>query len=710
MSFSLFGKSTGFSTVFYPSLLCLLVSCGGDNKADADKSVIIDPPALADTSAPTADVLFPWPISRTDAAYIKVNGTASDDSGIKEIRVNGVVAAMTSTNDKVVIWHAEVQSAKALVVETEDIYGNISSAADTVEILTGVIPRNFIVDDKNQRIIGNHSDLDKIITINLATFEQEVITLDDTISRGNLAYSGSEDMLLHAVESNGYLTISSLDLTSGFTRVLFQYEIDEVPEGEGWLDIENVDFAQDENALYLLVNYTFYEKSDSSLVLKYDLATKTMTTIADGATLTGKDVYTHQFSYTDNGLIISNYSYLGESHYSDDGVFALGLDGSDLNQLMPGSSNTPYSITADLENNIAYLTGFEGIEKLNMTTLAKETLSLDADESELNLSQIISSDLDLTNQQLLISDSDLDMIVAVDLSSGVRSKFMHNGVGNGKPLVSPLDFVLDEKNNIAYIADNGGNAQEVVHAVDLATGDRTQIGDINNQYNVWVEDIVLDGDANILYVIFAEEILRINIATEETDVLTGELTGTGISLGYLTGGTLDASNNRLLVTDGEKSLIIAIDLTTGDRSVISSTAMGIGSGEALGWISNIELDIDNNSAFVISRTERAVFTLDLDTGNRKRLLDSCVDALGENTMQAEFGVGENLFFDVQAKELLITGNNLLSYKMADKNCRVTDLQRIFDISVTTKGQVLATSNKVMLQLDTNSGEQVTISK
>jgi hypothetical protein len=68
----------------------------------------------------------------------------------------------------------------------------------------------------------------------------------------------------------------------------------------------------------------------------------------------------------------------------------------------------------------------------------------------------------------LVGDSSLDIIMAVDLTTGSRSNFMSNGAGEGWIMITPRDMELDKVNQRAYVIDDGGNAPSFILEIDLA--------------------------------------------------------------------------------------------------------------------------------------------------------------------------------------------------------------------------------------------------
>ena len=321
-----------------------------------------------------------------------------------------------------------------------------------------------------------------------------------------------------------------------------------------------------------------------------------------------------------------------------------------------------------------------------------------------------SADIDLANNRLLIGDSDLDMVIAVDLDTGERTKLISNSVGEGRVMVSPFNLTLDDERQIVYIADDGGNGPEVVLAVDLTTGNRQQVGDIDNEVNVWVEDIVYDKNTNHLYVVFEQEILKIDLTTNNTTKINASLSSANTAYGYLSSAAIDADNNRLILADGQKSKLLALDLVTGNRSLVSSFDDGIGAGDAMGWISSIAIDEQAKIGYVYSVELGAVYSINLASGDRVKLFDSCHNAAGENVMASGTHSGQNLYVNAAQGTLLVIADYLMTYDITAGTCLASDIKGLFDATVTSKGQLLATSRKSLLQADLTTGETVVVSK
>ena len=88
-----------------------------------------------DVRAPDGEITNPAGPTTTDIGYVKVEGTASDESAIAAVTVNGSAAAATS--DNYASWVAYVplvEGSNTLVLQVEDVAGNINSSADSVTV------------------------------------------------------------------------------------------------------------------------------------------------------------------------------------------------------------------------------------------------------------------------------------------------------------------------------------------------------------------------------------------------------------------------------------------------------------------------------------------------------------------------------------------------------------------------------------------------
>ncbi|UZD65812.1 hypothetical protein [Marinobacter sp. AN1] len=191
---------------------------------------------------------------------------------------------------------------------------------------------------------------------------------------------------------------------------------------------------------------------------------------------------------------------------------------------------------------------------------------------------------DTANNRLLVADASANTVVAVDPESGDRSTLSGDDVGEGPTFDNIRALAVDVANNRVLVAQRGS-----LVAVDLDSGDRTLISTGNG--------------------------------SGETDIGTGPAIRSPISV------ALDARNNRLLVllfdiNDEELGGLISVDLSSGDRTVISDPATGSGNilripvSVALDAANNRALVLDSAFGFSIDQVPPSIVAVDLSSGDR----------------------------------------------------------------------------------------------
>jgi DNA-binding beta-propeller fold protein YncE len=231
-------------------------------------------------------------------------------------------------------------------------------------------------------------------------------------------------------------------------------------------------------------------------------------------------------------------------------------------------------------------------------------------------------DIDAAGNQLILADSQLNAVVAMDLDSGDRSILSDNAaVGTGPAFVQPLDVAVDAVNDRVIVMDATG-----LIAVDLTSGDRTIIAnDVTGAGPSLAgsDGVDIDVAAGFAYVAntyddaFEHLIYKVNLVSGDRTVLSDTVSaGTGTALNFPSDIGLDIDGNRALVLNrgGVQENLMAVDLTTGDRSIVSGA--GVGSGQEFGSNERLDLDMQNDRAFVYDLAVGGVIVVDLTTGER----------------------------------------------------------------------------------------------
>jgi len=97
--------------------------------------------------------------------------------------------------------------------------------------------------------------------------------------------------------------------------------------------------------------------------------------------------------------------------------------------------------------------------------------------------------------------------------------------------------------------------------------------------------------------------------------------GSGPPLHELVFVDLDLANGRALLTEHDSAAtteagdrLFSVDLTTGNRSVVSDATRG--AGPAIGWLLNVALDAARGRALLVDYPHRTLLAVDLVTGDR----------------------------------------------------------------------------------------------
>jgi hypothetical protein len=193
--------------------------------------------------------------------------------------------------------------------------------------------------------------------------------------------------------------------------------------------------------------------------------------------------------------------------------------------------------------------------------------------------------LDVSGNRVLFTDNDnsganADALYAVDLTTGARTVVSSTTLGTGATFELPMDLVLDPAINPtrAIIANGSGSVQlPNLLAVSLANGNRS---------------ILVPSSGGAGGVPFT---------------LPGPL-------------FLDSVNSRLIATNIYPQHLFAVPLPAASRQLISGTYPGLltvrGTGPPQLFANGLDVDVSNDVAFVSTANNVAVMAIDLVSGDR----------------------------------------------------------------------------------------------
>lgn len=568
-------------------------------------------------------------------------------------------------------------------------------------------PRSITLDNSNPaspRALIPDGDLNALVAVDLATGNRSIVSDDNDETNGNvvvgtgpgisfpssIAVDNTDANNPRALISDVNLNaIIAIDLTTGNRSVLSD-EVDStnqdmmVGSGIGFDRIQSItlDNSNPANPRALVVD------SILEAVIAVDLSTGNRTILSDEVDSSNNDTsvgtgigfpspqsITLDTSDTDNPRALALDAVLG-------GVVAVDLDNGDrtLLKINAGSGvlfSTPQSIALDTSNPanpraLVVDTTNDAVYAINLNTGERSVLSDDdidgfqsggrsvgSGPAFNNLNSILLDNSNPDSPRVLVVDSGLDAIIAIDLQSGDRTVISDdedrtNGdvpVGTGLGFSFPISIALDSSDSAnprLFVVDSGLDA---VIAVDLNTGNRSVLSDDEDESNGNAEvgsgvdlrspqSIALDNrDPNNLALLVVDSsldaVVRVDVATgnrtvlsDQRDATNGDAeVGTGVGFSSPQSITLDSrdpDNIRALVSDTGLDAIIAVDLDSGDRTVLSDdndsndgNAM-VGKGLGLNTPASIVLDTSTLSPriLVIDPNFDALFSVNPESGDR----------------------------------------------------------------------------------------------
>ncbi|MEM9696173.1 MAG: hypothetical protein AAGA56_26750, partial [Myxococcota bacterium] len=244
-------------------------------------------------------------------------------------------------------------------------------------------------------------------------------------------------------------------------------------------------------------------------------------------------------------------------------------------------------------------------------------------------------------------DSEVDGIVAVDLTTGQRTSFSTLSVPlEAQPVDfgTPLGVALDQPNDRLLVADG---MRDTIIAVSLSDGTRSAIDESTTNLPLGIpRGIVLYDDRAWVADLYTDSVVSIDLRPGPTsgdrEIVTGPDRGAGPRLSRPYNLAVDAVRDRIIVTDADFSLPLAVSLSAdrvGDRSLLeANTVVRVGEGPSFTNAAGIARG--GSSVYLSDVDFGGILALDLRTGVREVVadLDVVPDAFGFDERGGRFFV------------------------------------------------------------------------
>ncbi len=229
---------------------------------------------------------------------------------------------------------------------------------------------------------------------------------------------------------------------------------------------------------------------------------------------------------------------------------------------------------------------------------------------------IVNKQIDLLEDDILyVGTLNTDApLVAVNAETGIRTLVTGPGKGEGPNIESVMGMAFGATENDLYVADNVGQA---IYHVDLNSGDRTFIADLNTTPTavMYPLDVAYDATNHRLYasqnITDYTSVLSIDLnESPATATVLSDDSNDGPELEpYSHGIHLSHDGSDLYFYNATNDQMLEIDLATGDKREIASGITG----------SNSSYEMDNWKGFDLDSWSDILYVVGSDGGSRDAL-------------------------------------------------------------------------------------------
>ncbi len=727
-------RFTRISTyLLLPLLLC---SCGGGSgggstPSKASSSQLTSSSSSSEISssasssvnlAPEFTLLFPNQNAKTNSGVITVRGVAKDDKGISSVTVNGVTATLKSSSEQ-----QKSQQKKLMKGEASTAPLEVEWEA-TLDLPVGDIPIKVEVTDTDQTTVDNSGN--EIILRNLrmpiywlndtthnrwigsgSEYFYDKIAIDKTTKEitelpHRLEINGAEELSADgttlyssqispsAIGNGGSVGIDSTDIATGNKTRLFNIDLEDVAPKTYWGAIYETTFDTKSNDYYLLIDKKTPDVSErfESAILRVNVLT------GEHSIITNTEKSGLSFLGINDLLFSSEALYVLADHST---VYSVDLTSGNLTKIIDGLDIYATHIAVDDEKKYLYAVGLRNIAKVLLSDGSVELISEDVAQTPLNLAQI--KKVQFYNNQLLIGDSSVSSIIAVNTETGERSEYLSFGIGEGLGMIVPRQIAVNKTKTTAYILDDGDNAPERLISLDLATGNRTLL--YTFQYQQFSNALILDEENGRLFIAFEKTFGVFDLAEQDYEEL---LSYVWPDETYVQDLIYDSSANRLLFNPGP-SLISSFDLAT--KTVSTAYQTNEGEDVTISGTFAMALDTKRNQLLIKSYLEGKLFSLDLASGKRTLILEKCLDERNFDHLSRD--THTEMEYDASTDSVIFNGEfKLLKIAIETAQCSYTPSASFvpLDIWPMTADTALEISFNSVFLVDFKTGQNITIAR
>ena len=229
---------------------------------------------------------------------------------------------------------------------------------------------------------------------------------------------------------------------------------------------------------------------------------------------------------------------------------------------------------------------------------------------------VIKDDGFFTVSDLYLPTNDQNPVIRIDAyQNGIVEKTAEISIENKPTLVRPLIDIDNANPESIFVLDSTNISNDRLFRLDLKTGVFQDLLGVETRLPWQSKKITHDLDNNrVLITSYSPPFLRsIELDTYRAEVMSGESVGAGPLPASVADIALDPIGNQVLAVDDSQDALYSINLTTGDREIISQND-AIGSGVSFSNPNRVTVDSENRVAYVYSNA--SLIAVELESGDR----------------------------------------------------------------------------------------------
>ena len=420
-------------------------------------------------------------------------------------------------------------------------------------------PNGMAVDSANNKAYVSSES--KIIEVDLLTGNRTIIGDDDVGTGTDLVYpdhfffDGDNNRLVFSNETEG---ITTLNLDTKIRTVL------PTPSLQSTLVL---------GAEQRFYTFDYWNNAIISGVLGEE-SFDTVITIKTGQGNQINDPYSAVFSEESQSLFFNDFGVFSFD-LAEQSVASLSGEGADISNGFGIAINTDTNNLIAINNAEQSETSLLSINTINGN---REVITAFDSESDVNFNNPIDLVLDNTNSYAFILDAPnyknnnaAVNIIQVELATGIKKLVSNNANNSGIDFTNPNSITYQPIDNTLLVIQNKIDETGVdIINVDIATGERSLVSsNIDENILSGVNDSLILDDGSFVIMSW-RSIYKVDLLTGESDIISSNDHGNGIPFAQIQTVTYDPENNRLFVIDMELKGIFAVDISTGNRSLLVS--------------------------------------------------------------------------------------------------------------------------------------------